>query len=61
MNEYNVTMQVTYEVYLSIQADSEEAATEHAIQQCADAELVSNHSYNVVEDPTLVSVEEDED
>ena len=61
MREYNVTMQVTYEVYLSIQAESEEAATQHATQQCGDPELLSNHEFNVVNDYRLTSIKENEE
>ena len=58
MSEYEVTVQVSYEVYMKIDADNEDEAKEEAIEQAHDPELVSNHSYNVTEEPTIVSVKE---
>ena len=58
MNEYEVTVQVSYEVYMTIDADNEEEAKEAVSAQAQDAGLVSNYVYNVIEEPTIVSVEE---
>tara|TARA_A100001515_G_scaffold125959_1_gene110992 strand:+ start:7148 stop:7327 length:180 start_codon:yes stop_codon:yes gene_type:complete len=58
--EYLVTLRVSYEVYCTVDADNKKEAIELAIEEVHDPELISNHSYSVMSEPTILEVEGEE-
>ena len=57
MKEYTITIQVTYEAYIMVEADSAEEAREEAITESSDPATLSNHTYNVTEEPKIIEIE----
>jgi hypothetical protein len=60
MGGYVVTVQVSYEVYIRVDADNEEEAKATAIKEAHNAGMIwkyCGYTYNFLEEPKIVSVE----